>query len=147
MSYWSVHETCWLFFLTSNRNKPLKCCQRPSNVIFVFSEIVLQHNSQTLTACNSETSAVVITWVLRAPLRVPTAHDQWTSASPTCILLPWFAGGDSPGRSVRACCACSFFRSKTASPLLGPCLEMSHVLQACLVLIISSCVCDWCLPA
>ena len=137
----------YFFFKQATEINPWNVVRRPSYVIFVFSEIVLQHNSRTLAACNSEMSAAVITWVLRAPLPVPTAHEQWAPTSPTCVLFP----GDYWWRVTWPLCesllCLRFLRVQDSVPFVGPCLEMSHVLRACPVLIISSCVCDWCLPA
>lgn len=149
MSYWSVHETCWFFFFFkwATEINPWNVVRRSSNVIFVFSEIVLQRNSQTLTACNWEMSAAVITWVLRAPLPVPTAQDQWTSTSPTCISLPVVCWWRFTWPLCESLLCLWFLQVQDSFPFVGPCLEMSRVLWACLVLIISSCVCDWCLPA
>lgn len=90
MSYWSVHETCWLFFFKrATEINPWNVVRRPSYVIFVFSEIVLQHNSRTLAACNSEMSAAVIT--LSAARTSPGSHSAWAVNihQPHLHFVPW----------------------------------------------------------
>jgi len=65
----------YFFFKRATEINPWNVVRRPSYVIFVFSEIVLQHNSRTLAACNSEMSAAVIT--LSAARTSPGSHSAW----------------------------------------------------------------------
>ena len=108
---------------------------------------VLNTAPRSLTACNSEMSAIS-SLSAASTVAVPVAYGRGDlHQAPPVLCSEWPVGGGSPDCSVRTCCASSPFRSEMSSPFVGPCLEMSSILQACLVLIISSLfVTDVCLP-
>lgn len=104
-----------------------------------------------LTACTSEMSAVCnFSSLYNSAAAVfgfftsPCSHGTQSvnlQQTPCAFYPQCIVGGGAPDCSMRIR-AMAPLGQRRPPPILGSCLEMSNVLQACLVLIISSCVCD-----
>lgn len=134
-----------MIFLISSRNKLFQKLSENLLTASLFSvRLCYRTIPRPLTACNPEASAVINSSAASAS---PCSHSARPgSLHPTHLpfilrVECWWGFAPLPWEN---CCACGSFGPQTASLSAGPCLEMSNAWQACLVLIVSSCVCDWC---
>lgn len=146
---WNMLITLW-----ATEINHFKSCPKPIMSSLFSVRPCYNTTPRPLTACNSEASGINFSSLYNSAasciwfLSVFPQHTIGEpSPKPPCILFSgWIVGAGAPDHTKALLCLW-FLWVKDVFPILGPCLEMSNILKACLVLIISFSVCDWCLPA